>query len=56
MKAALDLLKSLEPLRDGRVEVLDPREEAAREASEVYEAHYRRKAELDRELYGRSAR
>lgn len=55
LNAVLDLLKSLEPLLDSRVEALDAREEAAREAREIYEAHYRRKAELDRKFYGRSA-
>ena len=52
LQAALDLLKSLEPFLDCRIEVLGPREEARRNAAEVYGVHYRRKAELDQRLYG----
>ena len=52
LRAALAEMKSLDAYLDGRVEILDHREEAAREATEVYEAHCRRKAELDRQLFG----
>jgi len=61
VNAVLGELKAMEAGLPGRVESVLPnhmdalayREATAREAAEIYEAHYRGKAELDRRLFGR---